>query len=279
MSFTYKTILDKAKECKNSVETEYKVGINTKNAYYFCKLILNPKSKSVEHKPMDTAPEPSGTAISNQIYKKDYLKLAEYLVEFVEHRNRLPNFLRWGNYRIRVRDYVYLFARILIYIDKNGAYPKYANINTKCWTKPTEYPTEILKYFQKKTGIKPTCIDDFCDWCKNKVDYEFYFDDKKSNKEVIDSKAGNCTDLSQLAVNIAEALGYDWVVYHVRCNQSGTGHVYPMFRKKGVNGGNWFARDVACIADESRYCIWCESGNGGSLIAKNPSWWLANLRR
>ena len=78
-----------------------------------------------------------------------------------------------------------------------------------------------------------------------------------------------------MLINMAEALGYEWKVYHVRCNQSGTGHVYGMFKRDG----DWFIRDIACIADESRYCVWCEAGNGGSLIATNPSWFLSNLRR
>ena len=97
--------------------------------------------------------------------------------------------------------------------------------------------------------------------------------------EVIDSKSGNCTDLLQMLINMAEALGYEWKVYHVKCNQSGVGHVYGMFRKSNVNNGNWFIRDIACIADESRYCVWCEAGNGGSLLATNPNWFLDNLRR
>jgi hypothetical protein len=72
-------------------------------------------------------------------------------------------------------------------------------------------------------------------------------------------------------------MDYDWEVYHVRCNVSGVGHVYGRFKKKGTS--SWFTRDIACIVDESRYCVWCEAGNGGTLWAKNPSWFLANLNR
>jgi hypothetical protein len=79
-----------------------------------------------------------------------------------------------------------------------------------------------------------------------------------------------------MAVNMAKALGYEWEVIHTECRQSGTGHVYPRFRK----GGEWFTRDVACIADESTYCVWCDVEDGrGYLLAKNPSWLLENLNR
>ena len=275
--YTFKTIVAKAESIKKNVETEYKLGESTGWSYYIAKAILT--KKDVVKITVKGADKSTGNDFSRQILKDEYKDMANRLVKFVENNSKLPNYITINNKKMRVSDYCYMFARILAYLDKNGKYPNQANVNSKAFTKPTEYPTEILKYFEKKTGIKLKQIDDFCDWCKNKVTYEFYFDDKKSNKEVIDSKAGNCVDLSQLAVNIAEALNYEWVIYHVKCNQSGTGHVYPMFRKSNVNNGKYFARDVACIADESRYCVWCESGNGGSLIAKNPAWWLSNLNR
>jgi hypothetical protein len=142
--------------------------------------------------------------------------------------------------------------------------------------KPTETGNAVFDYWVKKFGNTPKTIDDVCNYILKHFDYEYYFDDHKSNKQVIDSKAGNCTDLSQMLSNMAEALGYEWKCIHTQCRQSGTGHVYLKLRK----GGNWFTRDVACIADESRYCIWCDVDNGGgNLIATNPSWWISNRNR
>ena len=82
-----------------------------------------------------------------------------------------------------------------------------------------------------------------------------------------------------MLINIAEELDYEWKVIHTQCRQSGTGHVYGMFRKPNVNNGEWFIRDISCIADESRYCVWCEVPDGGYKLAENPSWFLENLRR
>ena len=274
MTYTYKTIVTKSKEIKKNVETDYKLGVTAKWSYYIAKAILTP-NKDVKKFTFNKASHPTGTHLSRQITKDDYLNMAKRLVDYVERKRALPNYITYKSYKVRTRLYTYMFAKILVYYNQHGQLPKYVDINSKAFTKPTETGNEVYDYFVKKTGLKPKMIDDVCDWVKNKVEYEFYFDDHKSNKEVIDSKSGNCTDLLQFLINIAEALGYKWEVYHVKCNKSGTGHVYGRFKKSG----DWFVRDIACIADESRYCVWCEAGNGGTLIAKNPVWFLANLNR
>lgn len=271
--YTYKTIVNKAKTIKKTVETEYKK-TGASWVYYIAKAILT--KKNVVKLTIASADNSTGDNFSRQITKTQYTDMAKRLVKFVETNHKLPNYITVNNKNMRVSDYTYMFSRILVYYDTNGKLPAYANVNSKAFTKPTETGNAVFDYWVKKFGFKPTCIDDVCDYIIKHFKYEFYFDDKKSNKQVIDSQAGNCTDLSQMAVNMGIAMDYDWEIIHTSCKQSGTGHVYPRFRKKG---GNWFTRDVACMADESRYCIWCEVPNGGNLIAKNPSWWKQNMSR
>ena len=274
----YTDILQSAYAIKNSVEKEYELGKSPKWSYYFAKCILNGK-KDIPDTKIHNAEKNTGNNLSRQVKQYLYTDMAKRFTSYVEKNHKLPNYITIKDKKMRVTDYTYMFANILVYYSKNKKLPAYVDVNSKAFVKPTEPANEVLAYFQKRTGIKLTCIDDFCDWCRDNVTYEFYFDDKKSNKETIDDKAGNCTDLTAVAVNIGEGLGYDWKTYHVECNQSGTGHIYPLFRKNGVNGGNWFVRDVACISDESRYCVWCEAGNGGSLLAVNPYWFIQNLHK
>ena len=170
------------------------------------------------------------THISNQIYQKDYTQVAKYLTDFVEKRERLPNYIQWNSYHIRVRDYCYMLARILVYYNEHKALPKYANINTKCWTRPTETGNEVYDYAVKKYGKKFTSLDDILEYVANHFTYEFYYDDYKSNKQVTDTKAGNCTDLLQWLCNMVEPLGYEWKCVHVSCRSSGTGHVWGKFK-------------------------------------------------
>jgi hypothetical protein len=274
-NYKWKDIIKQAQKCKKNVETEYRLGMNSKWSYYFAKAIMTVNTDVKKINFTETT-KPIGNNISNQIYKKDYFDMCKRLIKYVETHKQMPNYITYKNYKVLPRLSTYMFSRILVYYSKHDAFPKYANINSKCFTKPTETGNAVFDYWVKKFGFKPTCIDDVCDYIRDHFEYEFYFDDYKSNQQVIDSKAGNCVDLTQMAVNMAKALGYEWEVIHTECRQSGTGHVYPRFRK----GGEWFTRDVACIADESTYCVWCDVEDGrGYLLAKNPSWLLENLNR
>ena len=274
-NYKYDTIVSNAKKCKTSVDKNYKLGVTSLWSYYFAKSILNPK-KDIKKLSFKQASKPSGTIISRQISKSNYTDMAKRLVKYVEAHKQLPNYITYGQYRIRTRLYTYMFAKILVYYNTHKQLPNYVSITSKAFTKPTETGNTVYDYWVKKTGTKPKYIDDVCDYILKHFNYEFYFDDHKSNKQVIDTKAGNCTDLSQMLSNMAEALGYEWKCIHTQCRQSGTGHVYLKLRK----GGEWFIRDVACIADESRYCIWCNTDTGaGYKLAENPSWWMANRNR
>ncbi len=275
--YKYDTIVLNAKKCKISVDKNYKLGVTSLWSYYFAKSILNPK-KDINKLSFKTASKPSGTIISRQISKSNYTDMAKRLVKYVETHKQLPNYITYGQYRIRTRLYTYMFAKILVYYNTHKQMPNYVSITSKAFTKPTETGNIVYDEFVKVTGYKPKKIDDFFDYVAKHWHYEFYFDDHKTNKQVIHDKGGNCTDLTQMATNIADALDYEWKTIHTKCRQSGTGHVYNKFRKKGTS--TWFTRDIACIVDESRYCVWCDVDNAkGYKLAENPSWWMANRHR
>ena len=280
--YDYKTVLAKAKAIKKNVADKQELGLTSRWCYYICKQIIKPKT-TVKGVSIKEASNPHGDYISRQIFKTSYMDMANRIIRYTERENQLPSTVKFTTakgkvYHINIELCTEMFSRILVYYDKENAYPKYANINAKAFIKPTETGNAVFDLFVKLIGFKPTCLDDICDWVKNHVDYQFYYDDQKSNAEVIQTKAGNCTDLLQFLINMAEALGYEWEVIHTECRQSGTGHVYGKFRKK--SGGEWFVRDIACIADESSYCVWCNVDTGaGNLLARNPSWFLQNLHR
>ena len=274
--YTYDRIVKQAKHVKASVENDQKITGTRKWSYYFAKAIQYPK-KDIKKIEFDLAKKSEGDYISRDIFKSSYTDMAKRVSKYIETNKRMPNYVKFTTksgkqYNIECDMYVYMFAKTLA-----DGFPQPVNISSKVFKKPTESKGEIYDYFVKKTGITPKQLDDVCDWVKNKVTYQFYYDDQKTNKQVIDSKAGNCTDLLQFLTVMADALGYDWRVIHTQCRQSGVGHVYGQFKKKGTS--EWFTRDIACIADESRYCVWCEVPSGGNKLAENPSWFLANLNR
>lgn len=274
----YVDILNSAYAMQNSIKKNYNLGKSPKWSYYHAKCLIAGK-KDVQDIKIYNADEPTGNNLSRQVKRSVYLDMADRFTKYVEKHNQLPNNIKIGNKLMRVNDYCNMFSNVLVTYSKTKALPKIVEVNSKAFIKPTENKNTVLKKWISKFKFTPKYIDDVCDYIEAHFDYQKYFDDHKSNAETIEDEAGNCTDLLQMLINIAEALGYDWKVYHVECNQSGTGHVYGMFRKDGVNNGNWFIRDPACIADESRYCTWCEAGNGGSLLAVNPYWFLQNKNR
>ena len=274
-SITYETIIDEAWKIQLGIMKQHKLVESTKWDYYMAKAILQ-RHSPVKKIPVNKATDINkGNYFSRQIKKSVYLDMVQRFITYVETHNQIPNTIRIGDKLMGVKDFTNMFSAILVYYSKHGELPKTVNVNSKAFVKPTEDKNTVFTKWVNTFKFTPEYIDDVCDYIRDHFNYQFYFDDQKSNNEVIETKSGNCTDLLQMLINMAEALGYEWKVYHVRCNQSGTGHVYGMFKRDG----DWFIRDIACIADESRYCVWCEAGNGGSLIATNPSWFLSNLRR
>ena len=272
---SYNDIVRKAKQIKQNVEKNYELGDSPKWSYYFAMTVLNPR-KNIPVKKFQIQKKNTGNNFSRQIKKSDYVDMAKRFTRYVEYNKRLPNNIKCRDKLMRVTDYTYMFAWIVVFYDAKGKLPSVSPVNSKLFIRPTEPSNVVYDYFVKKTGKKFTTIDDFLEYVMDHYDYEYYYDDHKSNKEVIDEESGNCTDLLQMTVNMAEAMGYEWKCIHTQCRQSGAGHVYGKFRK----GGDWFTRDVACIADESRYCIWCDVDNGGGyLLAENPYWFMENVNR
>jgi len=279
--YTYKEILKQAEACKKTVEKEYKLGISTKWSYYICKAIITPNT-DVTKISFEKAPKPSGTYISRQMSKSDYIKLAKTFVSFVKNHKRLPNYLAWSSYKIRPSMYTYMFSRVLVYYNKNGRYASQVGLNSKCFTKPVETKNEVYNYFCKvfNGGKKIGSIDGALKLVEGKG-YAYYYDDKYSNKTGIDRiKKGlgvNCTDSCHIFYNIVEQLielkKYKKVeCLHVQCESGG--HVKLRIT---LNDGTKIIRDPACCLSNNGKgykCVWCT--NTG---VSNPKWFMDNLYR
>ena len=276
MSVTFAEAVKSARLCKKSVENNQTLKVNPKWGYYYAQAILNPR-KNISTIPFEIYPKAHGDSISNQIKKADYIDCAKRIVAFTKKNKVMPNFVKWNNKKISAKDYTYNFAKIIAwYADHKNTLPAQNNINTKVWIKPHEYYQQIYDYFSKKTGKKFKTLDDLLAYVRDNFTYEFYSDDWRSNKEVMDDFAGNCTDLMQWLANMAQAMGYDWKCIHVECRVSGTGHVWGKFRHKTYTENTWINRDPSAVCGNSVRSMWCEDGY---FLAENPSWWMANLNR
>ena len=276
-NYTYKEIIKQARLLKKNVEKTQKMGMNSRWAYYFAKAIKKPNT-SIQKLSFEEAKNPTGDYISRDVPKADYLDMAKRLINYVETHKQMPNYVTYKGIKVLPRLVIYAFAKILIYYeDHNKTAPSYVTISSKAYTKPTETGNEVYDYACNKYGHKFTSLDDILEFVANNFNYEFYYDDYKSNRQVTDSYAGNCTDLMQWLCNMVEPLGYEWKCVHVSCRSSGTGHVWGKFRHPTRTGNEWINRDPAAVASNGDiYSMWCEDGY---VNAYNPSWWMENLRK
>ena len=235
------------------------------------------------------------------INKDSIMRLNNYL----KTNKSIPAYVTVDNKKILIKDYlasdvmVDALKRINNYITKNNEYPKYVSIKdiqmnkseyqllwgTKIYKVSTpksdagDYD-KVTKYFVKTFG-KYSTFDDALRLVNNKG-YSYYYDDIYSNIACIDRikarKGINCTDSCQLFWHIAKSVNYTPTLYHVKCNSSGGGHVYLRLDKAGKT----YYRDPACVLSNNGRPItdiWCKAGNGGTLLDKNPKWFMDTVNR
>ena len=129
----YDKIVEYAKICKDNVEKRHKLGVTSKWAYYFARSIIDPK-KDIPKTEFTTASSPSGNNFNKSVKKSEYVDMAKRLVKYVDKNKRLPNYITYGNYKVRVRDYAYLFADAVA--RKN---PNTAKLNSDLFASPKKY--------------------------------------------------------------------------------------------------------------------------------------------
>ena len=270
-AYSYKEAVKKANEVYKNVKAKQVLGCSEKQAWVFSNALLNPGKATPKQAIATPDKKYLGDYFSQQIGKGKYLDCAKRFIESVKRNNKMPLYISYNNKKIHPKLFCFLMAKALIEYDKNGEYKSSLNLSSKVFKAETETSSNVMDLWKSKFG-KPSSIDDVMDIIASKFHYEYYYDSKKTARETINDKGGNCTDLSQMLSILADDLGYTWKCIHTECAQSGAGHVYLKLKK---NNG-WFSRDPACASDSGNMtCIWCNVDTGaGRLLAENPSWWL-----
>ena len=178
----YQDIVKKANEIKTSVETNYKLPYSTPT-YYIAKAILRQDKKDIDNIKVDMAPNSSGNAINDYIYKTDYLDMAKRFTKFVESEHNLPNWITWKNKKVKVSDYVYMFSRILVYFDEQKELPSKVKVDSNAFKKP------VLKKYGHST----------ISGCDNRGQNNGVYCGPHSMQECIRNLTGKVISQSQLA--------------------------------------------------------------------------------
>ena len=211
-----------------------------------------------------------------------YLDMAERFTEYVEKNHQLPNNIKCTTKLMKVSDYTYMFANILVTYSKTKALPKIVEVNSKAFIKPTEDTNVVFSAFVKKFG-KVTTFTDALRKIWNKG-YGYYFDDFLTNLQVINNLANggqkpNCVDVCHMMWNVAKGLGYEVRCLHVYCPRDDITHVRLQVKHSKYTGGDWEDYDPAAVIDgEGINSLWC-NGSGSYVIAINPNWFISNVNR
>lgn len=119
----FKEIVNTAQKIITNVENKQSVGVAYENYTVLLANSILHIGKGVGKRPTGKAPSPAGTAINKDLKKKEYLKVAQYIIDFVKERGRIPNYVAFGKYHISPRLWIYCFSKIIVWYDKNGQLP------------------------------------------------------------------------------------------------------------------------------------------------------------
>ena len=285
-------IYEIAKKVKEYVEKNYEIpsevdGVrHGEYTYLLCQATYKGNS-AFNRKGVGMAYKPVGDTLNRKIYKSDYVRGAKKIVEYVDVNGKLPNTLVLGDAKIDEHLYEYMYAKIVNYQKEHNQLPAYVEVNSSALIKPEPpkpsktYAEKVYDWFCDTFNCKPTCFDDCLEYIDGKG-YGYYYDDQYSNQESIRRmKKGlgvNCTDACHVYYNLAvyfiQKGKYKKVqCIHVMC-RGGDGHVRLRIQ---LNNGDYFYRDPASVLDgngvESNWCM------NGTVVAYDPSWFMANLYR
>ena len=167
--YTYAKILERAKTCQNNVKKNKKNGIDDRWSYYMAKAILTP-NKDIKRISYTSAPNPAGTSISETIEKADYMDMCKRLVNFVESKKKMPNWVTYKNYKIKPDLLTETLSRILIYHSEHKKMPSKVNCKSSVYKSTVK---KLWSYITEK-GCKGMgqCTGYYC--ACNSLQQSFY---------------------------------------------------------------------------------------------------------
>lgn len=139
----FKTIVKISEKIKSHVEKNHvlpgkvtvdKISYTYAQAGYLIAKAVQKPGKDVELKKVANAPNRSGQTVKFTIELADYKKLAKTLTDFIEKKERLPNYLTYSKKNIKQRVFIYSFAKIIVWYDNHkNTLPN----NCRFWTSET----------------------------------------------------------------------------------------------------------------------------------------------
>ena len=278
-TMNWSAIVSNAKKIKSNVAKNQKLGtISGYNSaeilYIFSKAVINPgKNVTLNHNYTNCA-APSGTAIYQQLPKKEYLDVAKRIVEFMDdkkHGYKSPNFITFKKDRIKPRLAIFALAKIIVFYADNK---RMANT---CWFANSVFNTKttvtgvLCTKLSKLTGVNITNYKTLYTAMK-RFSYDYYYNDKQTQAKTLTRLKGNCVDLNQIEYYcLLEIYSKDKVQIVrgvVKCSDGKNyGHVWCRL----LRNGSWLNMDASAAAKGKELgSVICPKVV--SITDINPSW-------
>lgn len=231
---------------------------------------LNGQNASLTVKYAGNAPNPYVAGKSGDIYKAEYVKIANDIVNFMNKNNRAPNFADSKLGKIGYQSLIYKYSCVVAFQMNHNRLPNFVTV--KSWesliggSTPSEgIPSSLEKYLVATTNAQSNSstiknmaasitagktttyakAQAIFNWVRNNVSYAFYYNTSKGALNTLSSRSANCCDTSHLVVALSRAAGIPARYQHGTCTfSSGTyGHVWAQLY---VNG-KWYYADAVSV--------------------------------
>jgi uncharacterized protein YpmS len=88
---------------------------------------------------VSTSPNPIENVTSGNIYKSEYLKMAENITAFIAANGRLPNYVSTSLGNMKYQSLIYMYSDIMNFYKTYDRLPNYVSVNS--WTQTTLNPS------------------------------------------------------------------------------------------------------------------------------------------
>ncbi len=268
--FTINEITDAASRVKTYTENNHKlpnyVQISSRQISMpdflrlmaVCTKRINSGSTSkITSKHINSPPTPSENVNNGNIYRSQYIDMAQRIESFSDSNYMAPNYVRSSIGNIRFENTVYIYSKILNYYKEHKTLPTYVYVSK--WNNNQD--PALLPYLKPSlncqsndnsiislsrnvaSGSDYDKANKIFNWVRDKVSYSFYYNTKKGALGTLNGRNGNCCDQTHLLIALCRAAGLPAKYVNGECTfRSGNryGHVWGQVY---VNN-KWYTADA-----------------------------------
>lgn len=213
-------------------------------------------TSTISSKHINSPSIPSENLNKGNIYRSEYIDMAQRIESFSDANNMAPNYVRSSIGNIRFENTVYIYSKILNYYKENRILPNYVYVS-----KWNNVNSELLPYLKPSlncqsdnkaiislsrdvaSGSDYDKATKIFNWVRDKVSYSFYYNTKYGALGTLNGRKGNCCDQTHLLIALSRAAGLPAKYVNGECTfRSGKryGHVWAQIY---VNN-KWYNADA-----------------------------------